>query len=150
MNTYHFTIVIRDARADMPGLEDSLFNAGCDDALVCSHNQTVYLEFDREADSAATAIRSALDNIRAAGFSKLVIQEAGVSTLAEMAARAGVTRAALSLYAKNKRGDGHFPTPMYGVAAGSALYSWPEVAEWLYKHGTLAQQQYEVARAARA
>ena len=64
MNTYHFTIVIRDARADMPGLEDSLFNAGCDDALVCSHNQTVYLEFDREADSAATAIRSALDNIR--------------------------------------------------------------------------------------
>ncbi|HEX5361377.1 MAG TPA: XRE family transcriptional regulator [Fluviicoccus sp.] len=149
MNTYHFTIVIRDARTDMPDLEDRLFTAGCDDALVCSHNQTVYLEFDREADSAEIAIRSALDNIRAAGFHDPVIQEAGVSSLAEMAQRAGVTRAALSLYAKNKRGDGHFPAPMYGVAAGSALYSWPEVAEWLYKQGTLGQAEYEVARAAR-
>ncbi len=150
MNTYHFTIVIRDARTDTPGLEDRLFTAGCDDALVCSCNQTVYLEFDREAESAEAALRSALDNIRAAGFSDPVIQEAGVSTLAEMAERAGVTRAALSLYAKNKRGDGHFPAPMYGVASGSALYSWPEVAEWLYKHGTLSQSQYDVARAARA
>jgi len=90
MNTCHFTIAIHDARTDMPGLEDRLFTAGCDDALVCSHNQKVYLEFDREADSAETAIRSALDNIRAAGFNDPVIQEAVVSTLAEVAPSARV------------------------------------------------------------
>ena len=90
MNTYHFTIVIRDARTDMPDLEDRLFTAVCDDALVCSHNQTVYLEFDREADSAETAIRSELENIRAAGFNDPVIQEAVVSTLAEVAPSARV------------------------------------------------------------
>lgn len=146
MNTYHFTIVVRDARADMANLEDKLFEAGCDDALVCSYNQSVYLEFDREADSAEVAIKTALADIRAAGFSQLVVQETGVASLAEMAERAGITRAALSLYAKNKRGDGSFPSPVYGLSSGSALYPWPEVAAWLYKQGKLPQAQYEVAR----
>ena len=149
MNTYHFTIVIRDARADKKGLEDRLFEAGSDDALVCSYNESVYLEFDREADSAETAIKTALANIRTAGFKQLVVQEAGVASLAEMAERAGITRAALSLYAKNKRGDGNFPSPVYGVSSGSALYPWPEVAAWLYKQGKLPQALYEVAHAAR-
>jgi hypothetical protein len=63
-----------------------------------------------------------------------------------MAERAGLTRAALSQYAKSKRGCGDFPKPVYGVATGSALYSWAEVAEWLYKQGKLAQTHYEVAR----
>lgn len=148
MNTYNFTIVVRDATIDMEELEDRLFEAGCDDALICSYNKTVYLEFDREAESAIKAIKSALANIRSAGFEQLVVQESGVSTLSEMAERAHLTRAALSLYAKNKRGDGHFPPPVYGVSSGSALYLWPEVAEWLHTQGKLEQTQYEVARAA--
>jgi AcrR family transcriptional regulator len=147
MNTYHFTVAVRDARADMDDLEDRLFAAGCDDALVCSHNQAVYLEFDRQAKTAKQAIKTALANIRAAGFTQLVVQESGVSSLAEIAARAGMSRAAFSLYAKNKRGDGNFPPPVYGVSSGSALYSWPEVAAWLYKQGKLPQSQYEVALA---
>jgi len=148
MNSYHFTIVVRDARSDMEGLEDRLFEAGCDDALVCSYNHTTYLEFDREAETAEQAIKTALANIRSAGFKQLVIQEGGFSTLSEMAERAGLTRAALSLYAKSKRGFGDFPTPVYGVASGSALYSWVEVADWLYKQGKLPQSQYDVAHAA--
>ena len=145
MGTYHFTVVVRDARMDMDGLEDRLYEAGCDDALICSYNNTVYLEFDRESESADHAVKSALANIRAAGFEKLVVQEAGVSTLTEMAERAEMTRAALSLYAKNKRGDGNFPAPVYGVSSGSALYSWPEVSEWLYKQGKIPQSLYDVA-----
>ncbi len=145
MNVYHFTVLIRDASPDLPDLEDRLYEAGCDDALVCRLNSTVYLEFDREAESAHQALHSAMANLQAAGFSDLVVQESGVSTLAEIAARAGVTRAALSLYAKNKRGDGHFPAPMYGVASGSALYLWPEVAAWLYRQGRLGHTDYELA-----
>ena len=145
MNTYHFSILIRDA--DLHDLEDRLYQAGCDDALLCFHNQTPYLEFDREAESAEAAVRSALANIRAAGFGDLVLQESGVATLAEMAARAGLTRAALSNYAGGKRGSG-FPAPMYGVGSGSALYSWPEVAGWLHRHGQLSQAQYDIAHVA--
>lgn len=146
MNTYHFSILIRDT--DLHDLEDRLYEAGCDDALLCFYNQTPYLEFDREAESAEAAVRSALDNIRAAGFGDLVLQESGVATLAEMAARAGLTRAALSNYATGKRGGG-FPAPMYGVGSGSALYSWPEVAGWLHRHGQLSQAQYDIAHVAR-
>jgi transcriptional regulator with XRE-family HTH domain len=148
MKTYHFTIVVRDAQIGMTDLEDRLFEAGCDDALLCSYNQTVYLEFDREAINAEQAIKTALADIKAAGFRQPVVQEAGVSTLSEMADRAGITRAAFSLYARNKRGDGHFPSPVYGVASGSALYSWPEVSEWLYKQGKLAKEQYDIAHVA--
>ena len=145
MNTYRFSILIRDA--DLHDLEDRLYEAGCDDALLCFYNQTPYLEFDREAESAEAAVRSALSNIRAAGFANLVLQESGVATLSEMAARAGLTRAALSNYATGKRGGG-FPAPMYGVGSGSALYSWPEVAGWLHRHGQLSQAQYDIARVA--
>ena len=108
MSTYHFTIVVRDAYVDMPDIEDTFYEAGCDDALLCHYNDTVYLEFDREADNAEQAIKSALENIRFEARST--------------------------------------PKPVYGVATGSALYSWAEVAEWLYKQGKLVQTQYEVAR----
>lgn len=146
MNTYHFTIVIRDARFDMENLEDRLFEAGCDDALICSYNNTVYLEFDRESENAEQAIKSAIENIKSAGFKELIIEEQGYSTLSEMAERAGLSRQALSLYAQNKRGDGQFPTPVYGLATKTALYSWPEVATWLYGKGKLNIEQYEVSQ----
>jgi len=147
MNTYHFTIVVRDAHSSLAELEDQFFQAGCDDALLCSCNGTIYLEFDREADSAARAIQSALDSIRSLGFKDLIIEEQRFSTLSEMADRAGMSRQALSLYAQNKRGDGNFPRPMYGLSSKSAMYSWPEVAAWLFTHGKLAETDYEAASA---
>lgn len=147
MNNYHFTIVVRDARSDLSELEDKFYEAGCDDALLCSYNGTVYLEFDREAETAEIAITSALENIQSLGYSDLIVEEKGFSTLAEMAERAGMTRQALSLFAQNKRGDGSFPKPMYGLASKSTMYSWPEVATWLFNQGKLNKTHYEVANA---
>lgn len=147
MSEYHFTVVVRDAVADLSNLADQFFEAGCDDALLCSYNGTVYLEFDREADSAENAIKSALNDIRSIGFTDLIVEEQGFSTLAEMAERANMSRQALSLYAQSKRGDGSFPRPMYGISTKSALYSWPEVSTWLFKHKKLDRKLYEVANA---
>lgn len=144
MNTYHFTIVVRDAVFD-DDLEDKLFNAGLYDALLCTFDDMVYLEFDRQAIDAKTAISTALDNLRQAGFSDLILQERGVSSLAEMAKRLNVSRTTLTNYANNKRGAGNFPKPVYGILSGSALYAWAEVASWLYKQGKLPQSDYEVA-----
>ncbi|AWW34712.1 XRE family transcriptional regulator [Mannheimia varigena] len=144
MTLYHFSILIRDTEKTTENLEDRLFEAGCDDALICFYNQSVYLEFDREAETAHAAIQSAIENIRQAGFSDLVLQEAGVSSLSEIAARTGLTRAAISNYANGKRAK-DFPKPLYGVASGSALYSWKEVANWLYQHKKLSKAQWEVA-----
>ncbi|MDO5650680.1 MAG: XRE family transcriptional regulator [Moraxella sp.] len=145
MNNYHFTIAIRDADdAHMDELENALYAANCDDALLCVENGQVYLEFDRMAVNAKTAICSALADINRAGFHDLIVQESGVATLSQMASRAGLTRQALSLYAKHKRGS-NFPKPIYGVATPTLLYSWREVASWLYQQGKLSHNIYEVA-----
>lgn len=144
MNTYHFSILIRDANKNTDFLEDRLYEAGCDDALICFYNQNVYLEFDRTAENAKIAVQSAFSDIQKAGFSDLILQEAGVSSLSEIASRTGLTRAALSNYANGKRAK-DFPSPLYGVASGSALYSWREVAHWLYHHQQLSETQLELA-----
>ncbi|QLD33018.1 hypothetical protein [Mannheimia varigena] len=38
-----------------------------------------------------------------------------------------------------------FPRPVYGVESGSALYSWKEVANWLYQRNKISKMQWEVA-----
>ena len=148
MNNYHFTVVVRDARSDLSVLEDKFFEAGCDDALVCSYNDTIYLEFDREATAAKNAITSAFNDLKQAGFNDLILQEKGVSSLSEMAKRLGVSRTTLSNYAHAKRGNGDFPKPVYGVLSGSALYAWHEVAGWLYHQNKIPKTDYNIAKAA--
>lgn len=144
MNTYHFTIFVRDAVFD-DSLEDTLYNAGLDDALLCTVDDLVYLEFDRKAPNAKTAISSAFADLNRAGFFDLVLQEKGVSSLAELAKRLNLSRTTLSNYANNKRGGGDFPKPYFGVLSGSALYLWQDVAKWLYAQNKLPQSDYEVA-----
>ncbi|MDO4223791.1 MAG: XRE family transcriptional regulator [Acinetobacter sp.] len=145
MNTYHFTVIVRDADVADVGLDDHLFEHHCDDALICRMDNVVYLEFDREAETAQNAIDSAFENLKQAGFSDLILQEQGVSSLAEMAKRLGVSRTTMSNYAHNKRGQGNFPKPVAGVLSGSALYAWREVAEWLYQQNKLSKADYDVA-----
>lgn len=68
MNSFFFTLVLQNAGVHLTNLEDLLFEAGCSDALICSYNNTVYLEFDRTAVSADIAISSAINDITEAGL----------------------------------------------------------------------------------
>lgn len=70
---YEFNIVIHDADFDDLNDHDKLFDSGCDDALICALNNTVYLKFTRESDSEQNAINSAINNIKNAGFSDIEI-----------------------------------------------------------------------------
>ena len=58
--TYQFSLILSGVDIDTPNLEDSLFEAGCDDALINSSSRTVYLDFDRESESLESAIISAI------------------------------------------------------------------------------------------
>src|SRR5438045_462050 len=62
--TYQFTLVLKGVGQDTPDLEDSLYEAGCDDALINFRNGTIFLDFDREASSLEEAVISAIKNIR--------------------------------------------------------------------------------------
>ncbi len=63
---YQFTLVLKNADEETPHLEDSLFEAGCNDALINFRNDVVYLNFDREACSLEQAVLSAIKNVESA------------------------------------------------------------------------------------
>lgn len=67
VSTFSFTVVLEGLSDITEDLENRLFEAGCDDTLLCCTDGVVYLEFDREAGSLAEAIGSAVRNIVAAG-----------------------------------------------------------------------------------
>lgn len=65
--TYVFSVVLRQAELSEAEC-DTLCEAGCDDGTIVTRDGRTYVAFDRQADSLESAIRSAADDIRAAGF----------------------------------------------------------------------------------
>lgn len=148
MNNYHFTVIVRDARSDLSELEDWFYEVGCDDALLCSYKDTIYLEFDREAENAERAINSALENIRSLGFNDLIVEEQGYSTWAAIAERADYLAQTLSYMLQISMEMVNFHALCYRLASKSTMYFWPEVATWLSKQGKLNKNHYDVAHTA--
>lgn len=60
---FQFTLVLENVDEHSNDLEDILYEAGCDDALISTKNGTVFLGFDREATSLEEAIISAIKNL---------------------------------------------------------------------------------------
>lgn len=68
METFEFTIMLTGVDLATNDLEDRIVAAGCDDALLCFCGETPYLEFERQADTAETAIRTALAELSKVGL----------------------------------------------------------------------------------
>lgn len=68
-NTHTFTLVLSAGqRVDgIDGLAESLFEAGCDDALFGTTDGVLHLDFDREAGSLVEAIASAIEHVESTG-----------------------------------------------------------------------------------
>lgn len=56
MKTFEFTLVLENIVELSDQMEDALFQAGCDDALLSFRNGIAYLEFDRESENLKLAI----------------------------------------------------------------------------------------------
>jgi len=52
---------------DRDGFEDAFYGKDCDDALIAVVNGTLFLDFDREAESYESAVASATRDIGRAG-----------------------------------------------------------------------------------
>jgi hypothetical protein len=65
---YEFTLILSGVGELTPGVLDTLYEAGCDDALIGMREGTAYAEFCREADSFQQAVLSAVKNVETAGF----------------------------------------------------------------------------------
>src|SRR2546430_654788 len=67
-DNYSFTLILTGSEAITDGLEDALFNAGCNDALLGLCERQLFLDFDREAHSLTEAIRSAIEDVERSGL----------------------------------------------------------------------------------
>ena len=68
MRQYDFTVTLAEFLELTPGLADALFAAGCDDGTPGTANGVLVIDFHREAASLEDAIRSAIEDVRTAGY----------------------------------------------------------------------------------
>jgi len=131
--TYEFTLVLKNVEENTNRLEDSLYEAGCDDALINFRNGAVYLDFVRKAKSLEEAVISAIRNVQSASVDAEVasVTPENLVTEAEIAKRLNKSRQTISLWIKGQRRKS-FPHPVMRLSEKSPLWNWSEVVNWLY------------------
>jgi hypothetical protein len=129
---YQFTLTLDGPDELTTERMNRLFETGCDDATFGTRCGVHFAMFHREAGSPTEAILSAIEDIERAGTGLRVVrvEPDEVVTAGEVAARAGVSREAIRLYARGQRGPGGFPLPVAGLHQKSPLYKWSDVAAW--------------------
>ena len=68
MRKYEFTLILKGALELTEGIADALFEAGCDDGTPGTCQGVFSIDFHREAVSLEEAIRSAIGNVKTAGY----------------------------------------------------------------------------------
>jgi hypothetical protein len=133
LKAYEFSIIASGLNPEAEDFESRFFDAGCDDATVSFQKGHIIVDFSREAESIGEAIGSAVENIMAAGAHVDRIEPDPLVSLADIASRAGMTRAAMTQYSKGQRGR-DFPAPVARVTSDSPLWDWASVAKWLFQN----------------
>jgi len=132
VTTYDFTLVLD--RWPTEDEQDSLFASGCDDATFGDEQGVPVAEFDREAETPAEAVASAIQTLDRAGLRALRVIDHDLMTLADVAIRLGQSRESVRRYATGDRGPGGFPPPANPARGGTVFYRWSEIAPWVRQH----------------
>jgi transcriptional regulator with XRE-family HTH domain len=149
MKTYEFSIIASGLDPSADDFEAKFYEAGCDDATVSFQKGHIIVDFAREAASIAQAIVSAIECVKAAGAMVERVEPDPLVNLSDIAARTGMTRAAISQYSKGQRSR-DFPAPVARVTSDNPLWDWATVARWLFQHDKLARETAIEAEAVRA
>ncbi len=129
MNEYEFTLIVDGLDLHDDDLMDRLFEAGCDDATFGAVDRVGHADFDREANSLAEAITTAIGDVESAGLEVRRVEPDELVTMSEIAQRTNRTRESIRLHTKGLRGDGTFPLPYCGRER-DRLWQWAEVAAY--------------------
>ncbi len=136
MEAFEFSIVASGLDPKAIDFFDRFHESGCDDATIAFQKGHIILDFARDAASLEEAIASAMADVKKAGATVVRVEPDPLVSLADMAARAGLTRAAMTHYSKGTRAK-DFPAPVARVTSESPLWDWATVARWMYRHGKL-------------
>ena len=148
MKNHEFTLVIEAPTGLSSLLEDGLFEAGCDDALLSFRGGIAYLDFYRHAENLESAVMSAIRHVEQSGLDLKVkrAEPSDLVTSAEIARRLNRSRQSIQQLISGIRGDADFPLPVAGVTAKTMLWSWQEVTKWFMNKGKLDDESvYENA-----
>lgn len=148
MRTFEFSVVASGLDHQADDFESLFYNAGCDDATISFQKGHIIVDFAREASSIDDAISSAVDAVMSAGASVDRVEPDPLVSLSEIAARTGMSRAAMTQYAKAQRGK-DFPAPIARITSASPLWEWSTVARWLFRQQKLSRDQAVEAEAFR-
>ena len=90
MTTHTFTLIVDGPDLQSDELIDDVYEAGCDDALIGRADGIQFADFDREADTLQNAVLSAVAELESiAGITVLRLADAGLVSMADIAARTG-------------------------------------------------------------
>jgi hypothetical protein len=140
MAMFEFSVIASGLDPQADDFEARFYEGACGDATVSFQNGHIILDFEREANSISAAIVSAVADVSAAGAIVERVEPDPLVNLSDMAARSGMTRAAMTNYFKGHRQEG-FPAPKARVSSSSPLWDWADVAEWLYRHGRISKEE---------
>lgn len=141
---FEFTLVLDRVDDQTAHLEDQLFDAGCDDALINFRSGTVYLDFNRQASSLEEAVISAIKNVESNPLSAKVISilPDDLVSESEIAARINKSRQTVSLWVKRERRQNDpFPNPVFRLSDKSPLWRWYDVTKWLFQQNLIEDKE---------
>jgi predicted transcriptional regulator len=138
--THNFAIIVSGIDTDSSDYADRFFEAGCDDATIAVQKGLIVFDFDREARSFKGALISALACVEKAGANIERVEPDFLVSASEISKRAKLTRAAISHYASDQRGEG-FPRPIARVTSENPLWDWAEVATWMYAQKKISRDE---------
>jgi hypothetical protein len=148
MKTFEFSIIASGLDPETEDFADRFFKAGCDDSTISFQKGHIIVDFAREADSIDAAICSAVEGVEKAGAQVDRIEPDPLVSLSDIAARTGLTRAAITNYSKGQRAE-NFPSPVARVTSKTSLYDWAAVATWLFQNEQLSREAAIEAEAVR-
>lgn len=73
-HSYRFTLILAGISDLSEEVRDTLFDSGCDDALLGRRDGKVFLDFDRKAASFRDALLSAITDVERAGLEAQVVR----------------------------------------------------------------------------
>ncbi|WP_420623532.1 helix-turn-helix transcriptional regulator [Candidatus Poriferisodalis sp.] len=135
MTTHTFTLIVDGPDLQSDELIDDVYEAGCDDALIGRADGIQFADFDREADTFQYAVLTAVAELECiAGITVTRLADAGLVSMADIAARTGRTRESVRLLITGERGPGGFPPPVTDPRGRYRLWRSDEVETWLREH----------------
>ncbi|MCK1392055.1 hypothetical protein [Bradyrhizobium sp. 1] len=149
MKKFEFSIIASGLDPAAEDFEQRFYDAGCDDAAIAFQKGHIIVDFTREATSVSEAIVTAVRDVKAAGARVDRVEPDPLVSLSDIAARSGMTRAAMTQYSKGQRAK-NFPSPVARVTSDSPLWDWATVAKWLFHHDKLSRDEAIKAAAVRA